>query len=105
MATPEGEIQNAICEYLTLRRHFFYRSNNTPVYDATRKTFRAMNKYTPKGLPDITLIKDGRYVGLEVKTPKGKVSQDQCDVWNAIVMAGGEYHVVRSVDDVMALGL
>lgn len=105
MATPDGEIQSAICEYLTLRRHFFYRSNNTPVYDPTRKTFRSLPKYTPKGLPDITLIKDGRYVGLEVKTPKGTVSEDQRALWNAIVLAGGEYHIVRSVDDVVALGL
>jgi hypothetical protein len=40
----EAQIQRAICDYLALRRHFFYRNNNTPIYDATRKAFRAMPK-------------------------------------------------------------
>ena len=103
--TPEGEIVNAICEYLTLKRRFFYRNNNTPIYDPTRKLFRAMPKYTMKGIADIIVVKDGRYIGLEAKTDKGVLSEHQHEFSRNLMLAGGDYHVVRSVDDVIALGL
>jgi hypothetical protein len=46
--TPEGEVQNAICEYLMLRRVFFVRLNNIPSFYIDRlglKRFRKMGKY------------------------------------------------------------
>jgi hypothetical protein len=40
-----------------------------------------------------------------VKTAKGKLSDDQ-EVFAHLLRAfGGQYHVVRSIDDVISLGL
>ena len=105
MATPEGEIVKSICEYLILRKHLFYRNNNTPVFDVTQKRFRAMPKYTMRGLPDIIVIKDGRYIGIEAKTPKGKLSEHQIEFGKLSMLHGADYIVARSIDDVQAAGL
>lgn len=101
----ESDIQRAICDYLALRHHFFWRNNNTPVFDQKFGGFRALPKYTPKGLPDIEVIKDSCWVGLEVKSDKGKQTPEQKEFERRCKEAGVEYYVVRSVDEVQKLGL
>ena len=98
--TPEGEIVNAICEYLALKKRFFYRNNNTPIFDPTRKGFRAMPKYTMRGIPDIICVNDARYIGIEVKTEKGRLSEDQHEFGRSFILAGGKYIVAHGIDDV-----
>lgn len=101
----EADIQRAICDYLALKRYFFFRVNTIPVYDPTRQVFRAMPKYALRGVPDIVIIKDGKFIGLEVKTPNTKQSLDQCQFEVNCKANGGRYHVVRSVYDVQSLNL
>lgn len=101
----EKEIQKAICDYLSFRKVFFWRNNNTPIYDTLNKKFRAMPKYTMNGLPDIIVIRDGQFIGLEVKRYKTKQSDAQKEFEKNCNKAGGQYYVVRSIDDVQAIGL
>lgn len=54
-----------------------------------------------QGSPDIVCIIKGRYVGLEVKTPKGKLSEDQAEFHRQILKAGGIVFTVRSLDEAM----
>lgn len=96
----ETDIQLAICDYLNYKNIFFWRNNNTPIFDPKYKIFRAMPKYTMKGIPDIIIIQKGRFIGLEVKTPKTKQSERQVEFEKNCIKAGGQYHVVRSIDDV-----
>jgi len=108
MAKPkEVEIQRAICDYLSLKGYLFWRSNSTPIYDPTRSRFRAMPKYAMRGTPDIIIIQEpmGRFLGLEVKRDGGKMSDSQQAFAKKCRDSGGIYEVVRSVDDVIALGL
>lgn len=100
----ERDIQLAICDYLALRRYFFWRANTIPA-PAKDGGFRAMPKYGMTGVPDIIVVKDGRFIGLEVKRPGGKVSEAQAEFARACMRAGGRYEVVRSVDDVQRVGL
>lgn len=95
----------ACCHYLELRKHFFWRNNNTPVYDPTRKVFRAMPKYALNGVPDIIVIKDGWFVGLEIKTKSGRQSEHQKEFERNCKQAGGEYHLITSVDQLKEIGL
>ena len=101
----ETNIQNAICEYLERRRHFFWRQNTGAVLNHKTGVFRAMPKYSMNGIPDIIVIKDGYFVGLEVKQPKAKQQESQLEFEKKCKDAGGEYHVVRSIDDVKNIGL
>lgn len=100
-----SELVSALCDYLALRRHFFYRSNNVPVFDRARGAYRALPKYTMKGIPDITVVKDGRYIGIEAKAGSGRLSADQIQFKNDVERAGGTYLLARSIDDLRTKGL
>jgi hypothetical protein len=52
-----------------------------------------------RGGPDIVCVINGRYVGLEVKTPSGKMNDNQAEFSRNLMKAGGLYFVVRSLDD------
>jgi hypothetical protein len=106
MAAPlERDIQRAICDYLSLRGHFYWRQNTAPAFDWKSNRFRRMAKHTRKGVPDIILIKDGKPYFLEVKRPKTYQSADQKIFEQEATAAGAVYAVLRSVDDAVALGL
>jgi hypothetical protein len=63
---------------------------------------KAMISAFIKGLPDITvLLRDGRYICIELKTEAGKLSQGQKTFAKAI--GEDNYHVCRSVDSVVEL--
>jgi hypothetical protein len=100
-----SELVRALCDYLALKQHFFWRSNNVPVFDKARGVFRALPKYTMKGLPDIIVIKGGRFIGIEAKAGSGRMSPDQHEFARRVMIAGADYHVVRSLDDLIKLGL
>lgn len=55
------------------------------------------------GAPDLVMLIGGYFVGLEVKTPTGRLQPTQAAAAEKIRAAGGIYQVVRSVDDVEAL--
>ncbi len=107
----ESVAQRAICEYLRVGkdegRYFFWRSNNVPVFamnNGGRRTFRALPKDTPKGLPDIIVIMNGDFYALEVKREGAYMTDHQKTIAQKILTHGGFYHVVRSVEDVKILG-
>jgi len=99
------EIQSAICDDLALRTHFFYRTHNTPIFDPNRKLFRAMPKHTPKGISDIFVLYGARPYFLEVKRSGSYQTPEQREFQKRAEFAGALYAVVRSIDDVRALGL
>ncbi len=104
----ESDIQASILDYLRLRGHFCFRVNQIPatVIDKHgQRQFRAFGKYAMKGVPDIVLIHDGKFYGIECKSETGKLSEDQVAFGRRCVKAGGEYIVARSIDDVQQKGL
>ncbi len=101
----ETEILYSICEYLEWKKHFFWRNNVIPVYSIKNKAYIRMPKYSRTGLPDIIVIRDGFTIGLEVKKDKGKQSPNQKELEKEWKEAGGEYYVVKSIDDVRNIGL
>jgi len=100
----EREIQLAVCQYLDIKKHFFWRNNNTPVYDPTRKVFRAMPKYAMKGVADIIVIWKGIAYFLEIKRPKEKQSEDQVEFQRRVNKAGAYYFVINDVSELQKLG-
>lgn len=96
----ESEIQNSILEYLTIKKIFHYRNNS----GALPTKNGGFVRFGVAGSPDIVVVgDDGRYIGLEVKTPKGVQSKAQKEFQLALEEAGGEYYILRSIDDAMAL--
>lgn len=96
----EAMIQRAIMDYLeTMSRRmplYFFRAGSGAVKTQQGRYF----KTGKPGVPDIVACLNGRWVGFEVKTAKGRQSQAQKRAEQDIQWACGEYYVVRSVDDV-----
>jgi hypothetical protein len=70
-----------------------------------------------RGISDLVCLKDGRTVWLEVKVPAmrsmktgkmmraGKQSKDQIQFDADVKAHGGEYYVVRGVEDLVDIGM
>ncbi len=56
--------------------------------------------YQRRGLPDLIVCYRGRYIAFEVKAGAGKTTPLQDLALGEIMAAGGQAHVVRSVDEV-----
>jgi len=95
----ESMIQRAILDYLGLI------SKHEPVYyfRAGSGAFQtAQGRYVKTGrpgVPDIICCAYGKFLGIEVKTEKGRQSQAQKQAEQDIDRAGGDYFIVRSVSD------
>lgn len=94
----EKETMKEICEWLASHDYFFWRSNNVPVFASGR--FRAMPKYTPKGLPDIIVVKRGKFIGIEVKREGFKKTEQQEKFQHDLEMHGGIYILAYHLSDV-----
>ena len=85
----ESDIQRAIKEYLQYRGWMVYKNH------------QSLGSH--RGLFDLTAVKDGRVVWIEVKKPKGKLSEHQVKFMAEITVHGGECMEARSIDDVKNL--
>jgi hypothetical protein len=101
-----SDLVRALCDYLALRGHFFWRSNNVGIYDVARGVHRKLPFGSMKGVPDIiVLAKSGQFIGIEAKAGSGRLSPDQKEFERLCVKNGGRYIVARSIDDIQAAGL
>lgn len=94
----EKDIQKSILEYLGYQKNiYFFRASAGAVTTSDGRYF----KTGKPGCPDIVVCKDGKFIGLEVKTFNGRQSKKQKIAESDIINAGGEYYIVRSIDDVV----
>lgn len=94
----ESDIVRGCLELLRLRGVFAWRNNT----GALKVGARYVRFGTP-GASDIfaVLKPSGRLAGIEVKTRKGRQSIAQKIFEKLLVEHGGEYWLVRSVDDLL----
>lgn len=96
----EQGIQRQIIEYLTLIGWFVIKNNTVGVWKEKTKHYIPSQA---KGLADLTIIKDGNVVMIEVKAKYGKQSENQIEFQKSWEDHGGKYLLVKSIDDVIAL--
>ncbi|WP_461367302.1 VRR-NUC domain-containing protein [Candidatus Darwinibacter acetoxidans] len=82
----ESDIQRAIRDYLRLMGWFVWHN------------LQSLGSY--RGLADLTAVKDGTVLFIEVKTSRGRLTQHQERFKDHLTRAGGHYVVARSIDDV-----
>lgn len=117
----ERNITRPIHDYLEIeerRGHLLYIRNNTGATRFTRKDGKpGFIKYGKKGSPDfivwktcveqrrtdrgVMAVQYFRTFFLEVKTTKGKQSEGQKEFQEKTVAMGGDYFIVRSLEDVI----
>lgn len=85
----ESDIKEQIKGYLRIKGWFSF-----PI-------FQGLGSY--KGISDRIAVKGGRVLFIEVKTDKGNQSNDQIDFQADIEGSGGEYYVVRSLEDLIKI--
>jgi hypothetical protein len=94
----EQGIQKQILEYLRWRHIVCWKNNTAGIY------VKARNTYIPSHAPGVSdilgVLPGGRFLGIEVKAPKGRVSPHQQQFIDTINQAGGLAFVAYSVDDV-----
>lgn len=88
----ESDIQREIVEQLRLRGALVFRMN------AGRG--RQNQRLAPPGTPDLLCIEPHRRRWIEIKTPAGKLSQDQKAMHERLEQYGEEVIVARGVEDV-----
>lgn len=82
----ESDITKRILKYLkTLPRCFCWKEHG--------------GIYGTSGIPDIIVCLDGRFIALEVKTPKGRTTPLQDASIRKILNSGGFACVVHSVEE------
>lgn len=97
----EQDIQNSILEFLKYKGIFAWRQGNHSVYDKSTKTYRAKTRYEINGVSDILgILPSGQFLAIEVKTDKGRESEDQKSFIRKINASGGIAFVARSIEDV-----
>ena len=82
----ESDIQRAIRDYLRLMGWFVWHN------------LQSLGSY--RGLADLTAVKNGIVMFIEVKTSRGRLTQHQKRFRDHLTRAGGRYIVARSIDDV-----
>lgn len=86
MPTPEQKIKKQIKDYITRIGGFWSIVQGGP--------------YSKPGDPDLICCVQGRYIGIEAKTPTGKPTELQLQRGREIEQAGGIWILARSVEDV-----
>lgn len=100
---PESEVQKTIMEYLSIlekQGHLWcFRAGSGAIKTEKGNYF----KTGKSGCPDIVCcLPGGKFLGLEVKSSTGgSQSEAQKEAGGRIKMLGGEYYVVRGLEDLL----
>jgi len=96
----ESDIQNVIMEYLTLKKiGSFERINNLPSYNVKQGHYMRPSRYAKKGVCDIIGCLNGRFVGIEVKSPIE--FNHVCTLWNKISHIVDTYKPINKKEEHM----
>lgn len=83
---PETFIRRSVKEMLEL--------------DGWDVTYHQQGPLCRKGFPDLTALKNGKTLYIEIKTPTGRQSAYQVEFQRICEAHGGIYVLARSVDDI-----
>lgn len=99
LVASEHDVQKSILNLLEQFRIFHWR-NNTGVAISTYKGKKRIIRYGKTGSPDIICIRNGQFIGIEVKGIGCEQSPKQIEFQQDLERAGGKYILAHSVDDV-----
>lgn len=97
----EKEIQSVILDYLKMKGIFCWKEHSGGIPIQQGNSFRMM----PIGLSGkadiLGIMKDGRFLAIEVKRPSGVLTDAQVEFLFNIKKNGGIALVARSLDDII----
>ena len=96
----ESKIQYDICQYLQSKGIFAFSVPNELAGKDPRRMRHFVAMGLRSGVSDLIVLLPNRIIFLEVKTDKGRQSDNQKRFQKKVESLGFEYYVVRSVDEV-----
>jgi len=96
--TEEGAVVKACLEWLNIYGAFVWRNNTGCLKD---KTERPVFFGKPGSADIIGVLPGGRFIAVECKAKKGKLSEKQKEFLTNVEEMGGLAIVARSIDDVI----
>lgn len=87
--TPEGKVKAKLAAMLKSMKAWYFLPGN--------------NGYGKSGIPDFVICWYGRFIGVEVKSARGKPTDLQLHVGAQIQEAGGKWFLVRGENDIAQL--
>ena len=101
----ESDILNQVIRYLHYRPGKYWRQNTGAfkVQEQGRKS--RFIRFNVPGAADITGIREGQRIEIEVKRPGGKLTDKQKAFGEMIKSEGGKYLVVYGVEDLQKEGI
>ena len=91
-----NELTQKILNFLLKEKAYAWRASSTGIFDRKLGIYRPAAK---KGVSDIVGCHRGRFIGIEIKTGKDRLSPEQEGFQRSIQQAGGIALVVRNFDD------
>lgn len=99
--TPEQLVKNTIMSWLNAQPQcFVFPVHTVGIYDPIKKIYRRPHKHHVNGVSDIIGIYRGVPLAIEVKSAKGRVSEEQNKFLTRWHDEGGIAIIARSIDDV-----
>lgn len=108
--SDEASLQKAILDLLAIKEKqgklMYWRSNNIPPSGVKngKQFYYKTSVHAKAGIPDIMVVKDGFFIGLEIKD-KAKQSEGQKKFEKLLKQNGAEYYIIKSVDQLKEIGL
>lgn len=102
--TPEGRVLAACLDYLHARKIFAWRNNSGAVKYQNAEGRGRFLRFGYVGSSDIIgVLPDGRFLAVECKAEKGRVSEAQRFFLSEVTKLGGVSVVAKSIEDVAAV--
>jgi len=94
----EADVLRQVLDYLALVGIFSWRTNNTGIYDPSKKRFRSFSGL--RGVSDVLgILNDGRLLAVECKRPGGKLTVEQEVFQQQVRDRGGVAFVATSLEE------
>lgn len=92
-AMHTADLTQAIIKYIKARGGYAVRINCFGMYD--EKTGRWRKSTTERGTADIHACIEGKHISIEVKNGDDRMSEQQHNVQEAVISAGGIYLIIH----------
>lgn len=95
---PEADLQRAVAAYLDLALPPEVAWTTMPAGGGGRVRGAQLKAAGLKrGWPDVQLVYRGRYIGIELKTERGRLTSEQRATHERLTLAGGLVYTARSL--------
>jgi hypothetical protein len=97
----EKDRETLVLDWLNRNGVFAFKVNTVGIWDNDKKIYRQLGKFDLRGKPDIMgILPNGRFLGIEMKTPEGSLSTYQKAFLNKVNKHGGKGFVATSIEQV-----